>query len=290
MLEFDAANIEKLKTYLKENREQFEQKLLEQASNVKDKIGEIRLIGNIHLIDNAYKLVTYVIEDRVHDVFKFAQQEGVAWAKSRLTLHLKLEWVQAIRRTLWHLLERYEEDVLIREAPEPSQFYRMEKRINDLIDQFLHGFFTSYSEYKDHLIERQQKLVDHLSAPIIPVTDTISVLPLIGAIDSNRARILEEKILMEIGKKRISRLFIDLSGIAEIATDTMKHLIDILDGVEMMGCHPVITGLQPKIVQSMIRDGIGLGLRADTKANLQQALKDYLTFEPSGSTSQFLPK
>lgn len=279
-MELNDSNVYQFKTYLKENRDIFEQKLLEQASNVKDKIEEIRLIGNINLLDNAYKLVNDVIENKKDEVFNFAQQEGIAWAKSKLTLGLKLEWVQAIRRTMWHFLRIFDNQMDTDGAFDASDFYTMEKKVNDLIDQFLHGFFISYSRYKDHLIETQQKLVDNLSAPIIPVTDTISVLPLIGSIDVNRARILEEKILMEIGRKRIAMLFIDLSGIADVASDTMQHLIDILDGVEMMGCHPVITGLQPKIVQTMIRNGVGLNLKTDTKANLQQALKDYLIVEP----------
>lgn len=273
-MEFKPADVALFKQYLSDNRADFEGKLLDKAANVRDKIDEIRLIGNIHLLHNAYKLVNLVVEDKKQEVFYFAQEEGVAWASSKLTLELKLEWVQAIRRTLWIFLQEFDEARKVSSTPE--QVYAMEEKVNELIDQFLHGFFTSYSTYKDHLIESQQKLVDHLSVPIIPIAETVSVLPLIGEIDVMRAKVLEEKILLEIGKHRIALLFIDLSGIAEVAADSLHYLVNILSGIEMMGCRPVITGLQPKIVQALVREGDGTRLQADTKASLQQALRDYL--------------
>ncbi|WLV25796.1 STAS domain-containing protein [Aciduricibacillus chroicocephali] len=274
-MEFDKKHIEEFKQFLVDNKEHFDEELLNKAKNVRDKIEEIRLIGNIHLISNAHKLVNLVLDDKREELVSFAQIEGVAWAGSELTLELKLEWIQSIRSTLWNFLHRFDE--LSEEVIDINQVYEMGNRVNGMIDQFLRGFFVSYSTYKDNLIAHQKKLVNHLSVPIIPIAETVSVIPLIGTIDLGRARIIEEKILMEISKKRITLLFFDLSGIAEVEEDTMHHLLNILRGVEMMGCHPVITGLQPKIVQTILREGLDSGLHAETKASLQQALKDHLT-------------
>ncbi len=44
----------------------------------------------------------------------------------------------------------------------------------------------------------------------------------------------------------------------------------------MMGCKAVVTGLRPEVVTKMIRSGIQLDNKAETKGTLQQALKDYL--------------
>lgn len=273
-MEFDQSDIEQFKYYLSENRDIFEESLLSRSENVRDKIEEIRIIGNIHLLENAYKLVRLVVDGKEQEVIYFAEEEGVAWASSKLTLELKLEWVRSIRSTLWDFLQKF--DNALDEVITTGQVYRLGDKVNGLIDQFLHSFFISYSNYKDHLIEQQEALVKHLSVPIIPIAETVSVLPLIGKIDVARARILEEKILMEISKKRIALLFIDLSGIADVEEDTMHYLVNILRGIEMMGCRPVITGLQPKIVQAILQEGLSMGLHAETKASLQQALRDHL--------------
>src|SRR5690606_9223772 len=142
----------------------------------------------------------------------FARQEGVAWAEHSLTLFLKLEWVQAIRRTMWHFLYQY--DKIKKQDKVSEDFYHMEKVVNDYVDQFLNNFFISYSDYKDEMLKSQRKLVEHLSVPIIPVSTSVAVLPLIGMIDSYRIQTIEEKVLMDIASIKIQTLIMDLSGIA----------------------------------------------------------------------------
>lgn len=263
----------KLKTYIQENKGEFENQLLHQAVNVKDKINEILRVGDIDLINNAHKLVSFVLESRSAELQSFAKQEGIAWATHSLTLSFKLEWVQAIRRTLWNFLQQYTKvvgDISIEE------FFFMEKRINNLVDQFLNTFFINYSKYKDSLLSAQRELVENLSVPVIPITATICILPLIGAVDSFRTSILEEKVLTEIGRLRIQTLIIDLSGIADMETEVIEHLMKTIDGTSMMGCTSVITGLRSDVVRKMINLGIKFDKDTKTFGTLQQALSQYL--------------
>jgi anti-anti-sigma regulatory factor len=159
---------------------------------------------------------------------------------------------------------------------ESKTFFELEKKVNEKVDVFLKSFFVSYSDYKDKLILAQQNLVENLSVPIIPVTSTTCVLPLIGTIDNTRIQIIEEKVLQEIGKLRIQTLILDLSGIIEMEVEIINDLLKILDGTAMMGCKAVVTGLRPEVVTKMIRSGVQIENRAETKGTLQQALKDYL--------------
>ncbi|MDY0396401.1 STAS domain-containing protein [Virgibacillus halophilus] len=154
----------------------------------------------------------------------------------------------------------------------------MHGKIDDMIDLFINGFFLSYSTCKDELIEKQRKMVDNLSAPIIPITDTIFILPLIGTLDDQRARIIEEKVLMEIGKSKVRTLIMDLSGIAETAPESIDYFSRLMEAVKMMGCEPIISGLRPKIVQQMIRMDIHY-FKGATRATLQQALYDSMFTE-----------
>lgn len=264
-----------LRDYFKRNKDSFEERLLNEAVNVRDKIEEIRVIGNINLLDNAHKLVMYVIDEREQELVNFAVQEGKAWAKHSLTLAFKLEWVQAIRRTLWTFLHHFDRNR--REVDYMDRFYSMEKSINQGVDQFLNTFFLSYSKYKDELIETQREIVENLSVPIIPINSTICVLPLIGEIDEARAGRIEEKALMEISKLGIQTLMIDLSGVANMEPEVIDRFMKIIDGIELMGCEAVLTGLHPIIVRKMIDIGVSFGDRATMKGTLQQALKDYLT-------------
>ena len=137
-------------------------------------------------------------------------------------------------------------------------------------------FLSPHSQYKDSLIMAQKELVENLSVPIIPITPTICILPLIGAVDLYRTDILEKKVLIEIGKLRIQTLIMELSGIMEMEPEVIDHLMKIIDGTSLMGCTTVITGLRAEVVRKMINVGIRLHEKAQTLGTLQQALNKYL--------------
>ncbi|OAH58644.1 anti-anti-sigma factor [Domibacillus aminovorans] len=263
----------KLKAFFEKNNKIFEEKLLEEAVNVKDKIHEILSIGNIDLVNNAHKLVIYIIDGQEKELQLFAKQEGIAWATHSINLSLKLEWVQAIRRTLWNLINQYDELV---DEQLNLNFFRLEKEINNQVDTFLNTFFISYSTYKDSLIVTHRKLVENLSVPIIPINASVCILHLIGSVDAFRTSILEEKVLTEIGIPRIQTLIMDLSGIADMDPQVIDHLMKIIDGISMMGCATVITGLRAEVVRKMIHKGLSFGPQTKTLGTLQQALKEYL--------------
>ncbi|GAA0344863.1 hypothetical protein GCM10008967_39120 [Bacillus carboniphilus] len=263
-----------IKDFVRENRDSFEDRLLAQAINVKDKIEEILEIGNINLLDNAQVLSFYVVEGRENELIQFAKQEGVLWAKYSLTLAFKLEWVQAIRRTLWDFLYNFK----LKGNPqmELEDFFTLEKNINELFDQFLNYFFISYSKYKDEQLQSQRKLVESLSVPIIPISPYISILPIIGEMDSYRVQTIEEKVIHEVSRQRIHTLIMDLSGVGLMTTETIEHFMKIIDGISLMGCKTVITGVHPDLVRTIVGSGISFEKKADTKGTLQLALKDYI--------------
>lgn len=263
--------------FIQDNRELFEEKLLSEAVNVAVKIHEILQKGNIDLLKNAEKLIVYIVAQQEEELIAFAEQEGIAWAEHSLTVAFKLEWIQAIRRTLWHFLYQY--DQLNKRFSDRDKFFQLEKRINDQIDQFLNTFFLTYTKYKDELLNSQRKLVEHLSVPIIPVSGSVAVLPLIGMIDEYRMQIIEEKVLMDISRLKVQTLILDLSGIADMELNVIDHFQKVLTGVSMMGSKAVITGMRPELVTKMIHTGISFEQKAETRGTLQQTLRSYLDDE-----------
>ncbi|WP_419884027.1 STAS domain-containing protein [Peribacillus sp. B-H-3] len=267
-------NREDIKDFITENRQLFEEKLLSEAVNVAEKINDILRTGNIDLLKNAERLVIYIVESNKKELTDFARKEGIAWAQHSLTLSFKLEWVQAIRRTLWEFLYQFELKKL--KPSERENFFSLEKRINDSIDQFLNNFFISYSDYKDELISKQRKNVEHLSVPIIPISEQVAILPLIGSIDSYRMATIEEKVLNDIARFKIQSLIMDLSGITDMDVEVIDKFQKVLDGINMMGCTAVITGLRAELVRKMIHLGISFDRKAVTKGTLQQTVQDFI--------------
>ncbi len=275
MMSYKFLDKEIVTDFLRTNREDFQQKLLSEAVNVRGKISDILEKGNIDLLKNAELVAHYIVENKEEELIEFAKIEGIAWAQHDLTLAFKLEWVHAIRRTLWYFLYQFDEQNGEDESPR-KPFFDLEKRINDNVDQFLNNFFISYSDYKDEQLWSHKKLVENLSVPIIPVNSTIAVLPLIGMIDSYRVHALEEKVLMEIGSMKVQTLIIDLSGTAEMELDVLYQFERILSGINMMGCKAILTGLRVELVRKIVDSGIAFDSLVEIKGTLQQTLKEHL--------------
>lgn len=259
--------------FLKTNRTDFEERLLVEAVNVRDIIQDIKTIGNIDLMSNAHKLMQLIIDHKDLDIVTFAQEEGELWARhSTLNLAVKLEWVQAIRRVLWDFIYNFER--LGGNDVSREQFFALERQMNTALDAFLRHFFMSYTRFKDELIRSHKEMIDDLSVPIIPLTDNVSILPLLGTIDTFRAKTIQEKVLQQIGLQRIRTLLIDLSGVAYLDTMVVTHLFKIMDGIGYMGCKAIVTGIRSEIANTMVNQGISLFERVQVMGTLQQALEE----------------
>lgn len=258
--------------YIQANKDVFRSILLEEAGDVASQVQSILEEGNIDLLTNAERIASYVVGGREKELVEFAGFEGMAWAKNDLTLSLKLEWIHALRRTLWILLR--DQNELNKEFPSPDEFFELELKINDGIDEFLNNFFISYSKYKDELLLEQRRLVEHLTVPIIPITSEVAVLPLIGKIDPYRVEIIEEKALSEVSRLEIETLILDLSGIPDIDDYSLASFERILSGISMMGAQAIITGIRPNFAKKMAGYGKHYERHFTIKGSLQQAVSE----------------
>lgn len=65
-------------------------------------------------------------------------------------------------------------------------FFALEKEINQLLDEFLSTFFLSFSNCKENQLRSQQELIERLLVPVIPISESICIVPLNGNSDTLR--------------------------------------------------------------------------------------------------------
>ena len=99
--------------------------------------------------------------------------------------------------------------------------------------------------------ERKQKemskQVNELSAAIVPILNGIAVLPLIGAIDRDRASQLLERIPLKAKNQGVKCLIIDFSGIYELDNVVIDYLFKITEVLTLLGVRSIITGFRPEL-------------------------------------------
>ncbi|WP_368666319.1 STAS domain-containing protein [Ammoniphilus sp. CFH 90114] len=101
-------------------------------------------------------------------------------------------------------------------------------------------------------------------------------MPLIGTVDKIRMATIEDKVISHVSLFNIETLIIDFSGVAGMESAVLQRVMSVLNGISMMGCETVITGLRAEIVKMMISNGLTFENKAITKGTLQQALDKYL--------------
>ncbi|MBN1937790.1 MAG: GAF domain-containing protein [Anaerolineae bacterium] len=117
-------------------------------------------------------------------------------------------------------------------------------------------------------IEAQERLIRELSAPLIPITQDILVLPLIGVIDSVRAQQIMESMLQGVEGYDAEVVIIDITGVPVLDTSVANHLIQMTNAAALLGAKTVLVGIMPSVAQTLVELGVDLS-SIITRNNLQ---------------------
>jgi rsbT co-antagonist protein RsbR len=132
---------------------------------------------------------------------------------------------------------------------------------------------VSFVEERERVIREQQESIRELSTPVLQVRERLLILPIIGALDAQRARQLTEQLLGAIQANRARVVVIDVTGVATIDVDVANHLVQTVEAARLMGAGAIITGLSSKIAQTLVDLGVDLGMM-HTVGDLQGGLEE----------------
>ena len=116
---------------------------------------------------------------------------------------------------------------------------------------------VSFVEERERVIHEQQEAIRELSTPVLQVRDRLLILPIIGVLDSARARQLTEQLLGAIRDNRATVVVIDITGVATIDRTVANHLVQTVEASRLMGAqhdpHRPLVGDRPDARRSRRR-------------------------------------
>ncbi|MEZ4383348.1 MAG: PAS domain S-box protein [Nannocystaceae bacterium] len=115
------------------------------------------------------------------------------------------------------------------------------------------------TERQDAIIRAQAAAIEELSTPLIPITDEILVMPLIGAMDSVRAKLVIDSLLTGIGEAGGEYAILDITGIPVVDTAVAGVLIKAAKAVRLLGAEVILTGMRPEVAQTLVNIDVDLG-------------------------------
>jgi rsbT co-antagonist protein RsbR len=148
---------------------------------------------------------------------------------------------------------------------------------------------VSFVEERERVIHDQQEAMRELSTPVLQLRERLLILPIIGMLDSSRARQLTEQLLGSIRENRASVVVIDITGVATIDRTVANHLVQTVEASRLMGASTILTGLSSEIAQTLVDLGVDLGMMktvGDLQGGLEEAerLAGYRSTEANDST------
>lgn len=144
------------------------------------------------------------------------------------------------------------------------------------IEPLRDSIIEAYSVEWERTVSLQKIALQELSASLIPVFEKISVMPLVGTIDTERAKLIMENLLEGVVKQRAEVVLLDITGVPVVDTMVAHHIIQAADAVRLVGAKCMLVGIRPEIAQTIVALGIELNDFTTTstlRRGMQEALK-----------------
>jgi DNA-binding response OmpR family regulator/anti-anti-sigma regulatory factor len=142
---------------------------------------------------------------------------------------------------------------------------------------------------QDELLRAQQQRLRELSTPLIPITDRVVVMPLIGTVDVERAQHMMESALRGASARRAAFVILDVTGIKDLDARVASLLVQTGEALSLLGAQVAITGIQPDAARILVELGVSLG-SVVTLGTLQDGVAFALRGSGGGSEAAARPR
>lgn len=124
---------------------------------------------------------------------------------------------------------------------------------------------------QEEIIYAQKSALAELSTPLIPITEQIVIMPLIGTIDSQRAEQVMDTLLNGTVNLRAKVVIIDITGVPVVDTAVASSLLQSAHAIRLLGAQTFISGIRPEVAQTLV--GLGVDMSSIvTQGTLQSSI------------------
>ncbi len=126
---------------------------------------------------------------------------------------------------------------------------------------------------RERLIQQQQEAIRELSTPVLQVRERLLILPIVGVIDTQRARQITASLLHAVRQHRAKVVVVDITGVPIVDSKVANHLMQTIMAARLMGTTAIVTGLSADVAQALVTLGVNLG-DVMTAGDLQGGLEE----------------
>jgi rsbT co-antagonist protein RsbR len=132
---------------------------------------------------------------------------------------------------------------------------------------------VGFVQERERIIRQQQQAIREVSTPVLQVRERLLILPIIGIVDSERARQLTEQLLRGVRSNRARVVVMDITGVPSMDATVANHLVQTVEAARLLGATVIVTGLSPEIAQTLVTIGVDL-TKMNTVGDLQGGIEE----------------
>jgi len=126
------------------------------------------------------------------------------------------------------------------------------------------------------VVEAQQRAIQELSTPVIPVLEGVIVMPLVGSIDTLRARDIMRKLLEGIREQQAQVVILDITGVPIVDSGVAAHMNKTIQAARLKGARTIVVGISDAVAETIVDLGLdwsGIETLSDLQTGLRVALQ-----------------
>lgn len=211
-------------------------------------------------------------EEFIEEIFTSIKQKGSTdTLKDFAGKLISLGWPLSYITDGLQVFRRVAIDFVLKEADELNSEYIevLLTSADEWVDPVIRQLVNEYSGSWEQVVSLQRLALQELSAPLIPVMDRITVMPLIGTIDTERAKLIMESLLEGVITHNAEVVLMDITGVPIVDTMVAHHIIQAAEAVRLIGSKCILVGIRPEIAHTIVSLGIDLS-EFSTKSSLQK--------------------
>jgi anti-anti-sigma regulatory factor len=188
------------------------------------------------------------------------REQAAGYATAEVSFSSWVELIQMVRRDMIGRLvsdEREREDV---------------RALARWLDDTMGVFGQAFVDTSEQVIARQQRAIRQLSTPVLQLRAGLLLLPIVGALDTERLLQLRGGLLEAIRGRRARVVVLDVTGVPDIDSVVANQLIGTVAAARMMGAAVIVSGLSAEIAQTLVTAGIDLS-GVDSVGDLQNGIE-----------------
>ncbi len=197
---------------------------------------------------------------REHLLASVAGEYGVAYAEQRIALGMLYSRIGLEARVFlgaFHgLMTAVGADIIAAFRADPDEAFRKFASLKKVSFFDIGLIVDVLITEREGTITAQQEVIHELSTPVLQFRDHLLILPLIGMVDTWRARQLTDNLLKAIRTNRAKAVVVDITGVPVVDSKVAQHLAQTVNACQLMGVSAIVTGISGAVAQALVTLGV----------------------------------